>query len=63
MATAAVGNAPRTAAARSSVWTRGELAWAEASEGGGGGEEDRATWRPAPFEAEVREVGQGWGPG
>jgi hypothetical protein len=35
MATAAVGNAPRTAAARSSVWTRGELAWAEASEGGG----------------------------
>jgi hypothetical protein len=34
--------------------------WAEESEGG---REESTAWRPAPFEAEAGEVGEGWGSG
>jgi hypothetical protein len=67
-ATAAVGNAMRTTAARSPPWMiggkrRGACDTHVAMGRGerGGGREESVARRPAPFEAEAGEVGVGWG--
>jgi hypothetical protein len=65
--TATIGNAMRTAAARSPVWTRVGKMWGACDArvavavGGGerGGREESAAWQPTHFETDAGEAREG----